>query len=97
MIPITTARWHGIAWDNGSIWMVTGSSDVDRYVEQDGKLTHTTTPGLVKYDAATGQALETAEFIEGSADPHGLAMHNGTLISCDAGRGTAGLRAHPQP
>ncbi len=67
--------------------MVTGSSDVDRFIEQDGKLVHTTTPGLVKYDAATGQTLETAEFIEGSADPHGLAMHNGKLISCDAGVG----------
>ena len=56
IIPITTARWHGVAWDNGSLWMVTGSSDVDRYLEQDGKLTHTTTPGLVKYDAATAAA-----------------------------------------
>jgi hypothetical protein len=91
IIPITTARWHGVAWDNGAVWMVTGSSDVDRYLERDGKLFHTTTPGLVKYDAVTGQALETAEFVEGSADPHGLAMHNGTLISCDAGVGPPGF------
>jgi len=50
MIPITTARWHGIAWDDGvpggAIWMVTGSSDVNRYVMQNGKLHHTTTCGL---------------------------------------------------
>jgi hypothetical protein len=91
IIPITTARWHGVAWDNGAVWMVTGSSDVDRYLERDGKLFHTTTPGLVKYDAVTGQALETAEFVEGSADPHGLAMRNGTLISCDAGVGPPGF------
>jgi hypothetical protein len=97
MIPITTSRWHGIAWDNGGIWMVTGSSDMDRYVEKDGKLVHTTTSGLVKYDAATGQLLETAEFVEGSADPHGLAMHNGSLISCDAGVGPPGFELSHSP
>jgi hypothetical protein len=97
MIPITTGRWHGIAWDNGGIWMVTGTSDVDRYIEKDGKLVHTTTSGLVKYDAATGQLLETAEFVEGSADPHGLAMHNGSLISCDAGIGPPGFEPSHSP
>jgi hypothetical protein len=40
---------------------------------------------LVKYDAATGRVLETAEFATNSCDPHGLAMHDGALISCDAG------------
>ncbi len=97
MISITTERWHGIAWDNGGIWMITGTSDVDRYVEKDGKLVHTTTSGLVKYDAATGQLLETAEFVEGSADPHGLAMHNGSLISCDAGIGPPGFELSNSP
>jgi hypothetical protein len=97
MIRITTERWHGIAWDNGGIWMVTGTSDVDRYIEQDGKLVHTTTSGLVKYDASTGQLLETAEFVEGSADPHGLAMHNGSLISCDAGVGPPGFELSHSP
>ncbi len=89
IIPITTDRWHGIAWDEthpgGAIWMVTGSSDKDRYEMVDGKLHHTTTSGLVKYDATTGAPVETAEFLEGTADPHGLAFHNGKLISCDAG------------
>jgi hypothetical protein len=42
-------------------------------------------PGLVKYDAATGRVLETAEFLPGSADPHGLEFHDGAVISCDAG------------
>ncbi|HEX3753442.1 MAG TPA: hypothetical protein VHV26_00060 [Rhizomicrobium sp.] len=95
IIPITTDRWHGIAWDDshtgGAIWMVTGSSDVDRYVMKGGKLTHTTISGLVKYEAATGKVLETAEFLPGTADPHGLAMHNGKLISCDAGVGPPGF------
>jgi hypothetical protein len=25
------------------------------------------------------------DFVPNSCDPHGLAMHNGSLISCDAG------------
>ena len=101
MIPITTARWHGIAWDDshpgGAIWMVTGSSDINRYVMQNGKLHHTTTCGLMKYDAQTGQLLETAEFLEGTADAHGLAMHNGKLISCDAGVGPPGFEGTGSP
>jgi streptogramin lyase len=95
IIPITTDRWHGIAWDDshpgGAVWMVTGSSDKDRYEMVNGTLTHTTTSGLVKYDATTGALLETAEFLPGTADPHGLAMHNGKLISCDAGVGPPGF------
>jgi len=101
MIRITTDRWHGIAWDDshpgGAIWMVTGSSDVDRYVMQHGKLHHTTTSGLVKYDARTGDVLETAEFVDGTADPHGLAMKDGKLISCDAGVGPPGFEGTGSP
>jgi hypothetical protein len=101
MIPITTQRWHGIAWTDdhpgGAIWMVTGSSDVNRYVMQNGKLHHTTTAGLMKYSATTGELLETAEFLEGTADPHGLAMHNGKLISCDAGVGPPGFEGTGSP
>ena len=101
MIPITTERWHGIAWDDshpgGAVWMVTGSSDVNRYVMQNGKLHHTTTSGLMKYDATTGQLLETAEFLDGTADPHGLAMRNGKLISCDAGVGPPGFEGTGSP
>lgn len=69
-------RYHGIAWDDGAIWLVTGN-DSKNYAE--GR------PGLVKYDAATGKVLETVDFVPNSADPHGLAMHDGALISCDAG------------
>jgi hypothetical protein len=69
-------RYHAIAWDNGAIWQIIGN-DCKRYSNY--------TPGLVKYDAETGRVLETAEFEPNSCDPHGLAMHNGTLISCDAG------------
>jgi streptogramin lyase len=69
-------RYHGIAWDEGTIWLITGN-DSHNYAE--GRA------GLVRYEAATGKVLETAEFAPGSADPHGLAMHDGALISCDAG------------
>src|SRR5436190_14070693 len=80
MIPIHQPpgmmRYHGIAWDNGSIWQLIGN-DSKNFAE--GRA------ALVKYDAATGKVLETAEFVSGSSDPHGLAMHDGVLISCDAG------------
>ena len=101
MIPITTARWHGIAWDDsvpgGAVWMVTGSSDINRYVMQNGKLHHTTTCGLMKYSATTGQLLETAEFEDGTADAHGLAMWKGKLYSCDAGVGPPGFEGTGSP
>ena len=80
MIPFYQApgrmRYHAMAWDNGAIWQITGN-DSKNYAE--GR------PGLVKYDAATGKVLETVDFAPNSCDPHGLAMHNGALISCDAG------------
>ena len=95
LIPITAQRWHGIAWDDshpgGAIWMVTGTSEINRYVMENGKLHHTTQCGLVKYDATTGATLETAEFLDGTADAHGLAFHNGKMISCDAGVGPPGF------
>jgi hypothetical protein len=70
LIPYNVPRAHGIAWDNGAIWLVTGTERG---------------AGLIKYDAATGRVLETAQFAETDADPHGLAWHNGVLYSCDAG------------
>jgi hypothetical protein len=80
MIPFYQApqrnRYHGMAWDNGTIWQVVGN-DSTRYSEFK--------PGLVRYEAATGKVLETVDFVPNSCDPHGLAMHDGKLISCDAG------------
>jgi hypothetical protein len=81
-IPLSSLaeRYHGIAWDdqspNGAIWAVTGNSSKS-YKEG--------TPGLHKYDATSGRLLEIVDFAPGSADPHGLAMHDGKLLSCDAG------------
>ena len=80
MIPFYQApdrvRYHGIAWDNGTIWQIVGN---------DSKSYKEFRPGLVRYDAATGKVLETVDFVANSCDPHGLAMHEGKLISCDAG------------
>jgi hypothetical protein len=69
-------RYHAMAWDNGAIWQIIGN-DTKGYADWK--------PALVKYDAATGKVLETVDFLPNSSDPHGLAMHNGALISCDAG------------
>src|ERR1700722_4463044 len=69
-------RYHAIAWDNGAIWQIIGN-DCKRYADYQ--------PALVKYDPATGKVLETVDFLPNSADPHGLALHDGALISCDAG------------
>jgi len=80
MIPFYEApgrnRYHAIAWDNGTIWQVIGN-DSHSYAEY--------RPGLVRYEASTGKVLETVDFVPGSSDPHGLVMHDGALVSCDAG------------
>jgi len=41
--------------------------------------------------------LETAEFLDGTADAHGLDMRNGKLISCDAGVGPPGFEGTGSP
>jgi hypothetical protein len=69
-------RYHDITWDNGTIWQVVGN---DSKSYREGR------PGLVRYEASTGKVLETVDFVPGSSDPHGLVMHDGKLISCDAG------------
>lgn len=40
MIPYAVPRAHGVAWDNGAIWMVTGNDEG---------------AGLIKYEASTGR------------------------------------------
>jgi hypothetical protein len=70
LIPYNVPRAHGVAWDRGAIWMVSGTDSG---------------AGLIKYDAATGRVIETAQFADTDCDPHGLAWHNGVLYSCDAG------------
>jgi hypothetical protein len=70
-------RLHDAAFDDdGNIWVVTGNNSASY---ADGKA------GLNKYDGKTGQLLMTVDFQPGSCDPHGLAWHDGHLVSCDAG------------
>ncbi len=70
LIPYNVPRAHGVACDNGAVWLVTGSD---------------TKAGLIKYDAGTGAILETVEFDESYPDPHGLAFKDGVMYTCDAG------------
>ena len=67
--PFQMARPHGLAWDNGAMWVVDGD-DAAR---------------IVKMDAKTGATLEIIQLAAGDPDPHGLAMHDGHLYFCDAG------------
>jgi hypothetical protein len=74
LIPYAVPRAHGVAWDNGTIWMVTGTNS------ESGPQS-----GLVHYDASNGKVIETVEFAERYPDPHGLAIKNGVLYTSDAG------------
>ena len=56
-------RYHGIAWDNGTIWQIVGN-DSKRYSEY--------RPCLVRYEAATGKVLETVDFVRTPATRTGL-------------------------
>src|SRR5262249_36405741 len=92
MIPIYRSgeiqRWHDMTFDkDGAIWQVLGNHSTGF---GEGK------PSLVKYDAETGRVLETAEFLPGSADPHGLEWHDGALIRCDGGL-DRGWKDHDRP
>ena len=69
-------RYHGIAIQDGTMWQVIGN---DSTSHRDYK------PGLVRHDLETGRVLEIVELVPGSSDPHGLAVYNEKLISCDAG------------
>jgi hypothetical protein len=69
-------RYHGIAIQDDSMWQVIGN-DCKSHAEYK--------PGLVRFDIKTGRVAEVVEFVAGSSDPHGLAFHDGKLISCDAG------------
>jgi hypothetical protein len=69
-------RYHGIAILDGSLWQVIGNDSTGHSNYK---------PGLVRHDLETGRVLEIVELLPGSSDPHGLAVHNGKFIACDAG------------
>jgi hypothetical protein len=75
--PNNMTRYHDFTFDtDGTILQAVANESTG---PDDSKA------ALVRYDAATGQAIETITLVEGSCDPHGLDMHDGRLISCDAG------------
>lgn len=74
--PTDFERFHDCAWDNGTIWHVAGNASRNPSEH---------TASLIRYDAATGDVIEIVDLLPGSADPHALVVHNGVLISCDAG------------
>lgn len=78
-LPNFVTRLHGIEYSDGYIWQVGG-------IQKPGTLGYEGyTPGLVKYDAKTGQVVETVQFVPGSCDMHDVAVHNGQLYGVDAG------------
>lgn len=86
MIPVTRAvgRLHGITWEKGAtekgvIWQVCGTQD-PKVIGYAGY-----TPGLVKYDAASGAVLEIVDFEPGSCDIHDVTVKDGQLFGVDAG------------
>ena len=80
-VPATNlvTRLHGIAYDNGHLWQVTGRQEPGT-TGPDGY-----TPGLVKYQIASGRVVEQVEFVPGSADMHDVTIHEGQLYGVDAG------------
>ena len=68
-VPLKLTRAHGLAWDNGSMWCLFSNDWV-----------------IQKLDAKDGHVL--AEFRlekDVDPDPHGLALHQGSLYYADAG------------
>ena len=72
-------RLHGIEYDNGHIWQVCGLQKPGTYDYKGYK------PGLVKYDAKTGQVVEIVTLPQGDVDLHDIAVYNGQLFGVDAG------------
>jgi hypothetical protein len=68
--PFQMQRPHGLAWDNGAMWIVDGTDE----------------PRLVKTDAKSGATLESIQLAAGEPDPHGLALLDGKLYFGDADR-----------
>ena len=72
-------RLHGIAYDNGFIWQVTGHQKPGTQGYEGY------TPGLIKYDIKTGKVVELVEFVPGSCDMHDVTVYDGQLYGVDAG------------
>jgi hypothetical protein len=76
LIPYNWRRTHELEWDNGAIWIITGTLN--------GPEPNDDRAGMAKYDAATGKLLETVSFDSPDFDPHGLTIKDGVMYTCDA-------------
>jgi hypothetical protein len=75
--PLGLTRYHDITFDqDGTLLQV---------IANESTSSANSTSALVRYDARSGEPLETLTFVKGSCDPHGLENHNGMLVACDAG------------
>jgi hypothetical protein len=70
-LPDLKDRIHGIEYDSGYLWQVSGTQkpDVPNYEGY--------TPKLIKYDIKTGYVMEMEEFLHGYSDAQDIAIHNG--------------------
>jgi hypothetical protein len=76
--PPGLGRFHDFTFDkDGTILVVVANENSKSHADN--------VAGLMRVDPTSGRAIETITFAPGSCDPHGLAYHNGQLISCDAG------------
>lgn len=67
--PAPYDRAHGLAWDNGSMWVLyAGERVVRKFNPADGKLLETIVISPTS-----------------DPDPHGMCIHNGFMYYCDAG------------
>lgn len=78
-LPQFASRLHGIEYTDGHIWQVGGLQAPGTY-DCRGY-----TAGLVKYDARSGQVVETVTLPRGTVDMHDVAVHDGKLFGVDAG------------
>jgi hypothetical protein len=76
--PPGMQRFHDFCFDkDGTMLQVIANDKSKNHTENSA--------GLVRMDPDTGKPLEIITLVQGSCDPHGLKLHNGMLLSCDAG------------
>ncbi len=76
--PPGLGRFHDFTFDkDGTILQVVANENSTSHADS--------AAGLVRLDGVSGKPLELITLEPGSCDPHGLELHNGVLVACDAG------------
>jgi hypothetical protein len=86
--PSGLVRYHDITFDADGTLLQVVANESTGYAN--------TKAVLLRYDASSGEPIETITLVEGSCDPHGLEYHEGKLIACDAGY-HPGWKNHDSP